>query len=312
MESSVFVGIDVSKKTLEVALRPSGEAWTIANDKVSAEGLAARLAGLRPVEVVMESTGGLEVSAASVLALAGLPVAVVNPRQVRDFGRSTGKLAKTDRIDARLLAHYADAIRPEARFIVDEQAQLLKALVGRRHQVAGMLAAEKNRLHSAHPLLREAISGTIGYLQNEREELDKQIQAAIRRNPVWREKDKRLQSMCGIGPVNAAMLLGCLPELGTLDRKRIAALVGVAPFSHDSGKQHGRRSIWGGRAMVRGQLYMATLSAVRFNPAIRAFYQRLIARGKHHRVAMVACMRKLITILNAMIRDSKDWRRLPA
>ena len=308
MDTLFFVGIDVAKEHLDVAVRPSGEGWTIPNDEQSSIELSQRLKELRPVVIVMEATGGLEILVASVLALAGLPVAVVNPRQMRDFAKSIGKLAKTDTLDAQVIAHFAEAIRPEARFLPDEQGQKLHALVTRRRQIIEMLVAEKNRAHIIHKTTEKRLKEHITWLEKELEDLDKDLEQSIRESPIWREKDNLLQSVPGVGPITSSVLLASLPELGSLDRKKIAALVGVAPFNHDSGKMRGKRMVWGGRAHVRSILYMATLSATRYNPIIKAFYTRLIEVGKPAKVALTACMRKLLTILNAIIHHSQPWR----
>lgn len=308
MDKMIFVGIDVAKEHLDIAIRPNGEGWSIPNDEPSAMELAQRLKTLQPEIVVMEATGGLELSVASILAIAGLPVAVINPRQVRDFAKSTGKLAKTDTLDAQVLAHFAEAIRPEVRFLSDEQGQKLQALVTRRRQIIEMLVAEKNRAHASHNTVEKRVKEHITWLEKELENLDKDLGQSIQESPLWREKDNLLQSVPGIGPITSSVLLASLPELGILDRKKIAALVGVAPFNRDSGNMRGKRSVWGGRAHVRSMLYMATLTATRFNPIIKQFYTRLIQAGKEVKVALTACMRKLLTILNAIIRHSTPWR----
>lgn len=308
MDTLIFVGIDIAKEHLDIAVRPNGEIWTIPNDEPSAIELAHRLKELRPAVIVIEATGGLEMSVASILALVGLPVAVINPRHVRYFAKSTGKLAKTDALDAQILAHFAEAIRPEARFLTDEQGQKLQALVTRRRQIIEMLVAEKNRAHASHRTVEKRVKEHIAWLENELEDLDKDLGQSIRESPVWREKDNLLQSVPGVGPITSSVLLASLPELGSLDRKKIAALVGVAPFNRDSGKMRGKRSVWGGRAHVRSMLYMATLTATRFNPVIKQFYTRLIQAGKEAKVALTACMRKLLTILNSIIRHSIPWR----
>jgi len=308
MDTLIFVGIDVAKEHLDIAVRPNGEIWTIKNDEQSAMELAIKLKELRPAVVVMEATGSYEMCVASVLSITGLPVAVVNPRQVRDFAKSTGKLAKTDTLDAHVLAHFAEAIRPEVRSLSDEQAQQLHALVVRRRQIIEMMVSEKNRAHVSHKSIQEQVRKHIEWLENELKELEKDIGESIRESPVWREKDKLLQSVPGIGPITSGVLLASLPELGLLDRKKIAALVGVAPFNRDSGNMRGKRTVFGGRSHVRSMLYMATLTATRYNPVIKQFYDRLIQVGKATKVAIMACMRKLITIINAMIRYSEPWR----
>lgn len=302
-----FIGIDVSQQQLDIAIRPGGEQWTSPNDEAGIAATLVRLASQQPALIVLESTGGLEMPLAWSLALAGYAVAIVNPRQVRDFAKSTGKLAKTDRLDARILAHFAEAVRPEVRSLGNEQARQLAALVTRRRQVVEMLVAEKNRLKVTHASMQERLRKHITYLQAELNELDDQLGRLIRESPLWRAKDELLRSVPGVGGVTSSTLLASLPELGHLDRKKIAALVGVAPFNRDSGQWHGARSVWGGRADVRSVLYMATLSATRFNPVIKAFYEHLLKAGKEQKVALTACMRKLLVILNAILRTSKPW-----
>jgi transposase len=304
-----FVGIDVSKAVLDIAVAPTGDAWSVANSTEGIGQLVGRLREISPKLIVLEASGGLERRAIAALAGAGLPVVAVNPRQVRDFAKATGRLAKTDAIDAAVLALFAERIRPEVRPLRDEQTQELEALVIRRRQVVDMITAEKNRLAAAPPSkrVRTAIGRTIKWLQKQLEEIDLDLDRAVRDSAAWREKDDFLRSARGVGKVLSRTLLSMLPELGTLGKKQISALVGVAPLNRDSGTQRGRRSIWGGRAHVRAVLYMSALAAVRFNPVIRAFHQRLVAAGKLPKVALVACMRKLLTILNAMIRNRTRW-----
>jgi transposase len=302
-----FVGIDVSKAQLDVAVRPSGETWTVAHDEAGLSALVARLRGLAPTLIVLEATGGLEVVLAGALATAALPVAVVNPRQVRDFARSTGTLAKTDRLDAQSLAHFAEALRPQPRPLPDAQAQELSALLQRRRQLVEMLTAEKNRLPLAARRVRPQLQAHITWLQQQITQFDDDLRALVRSSPLWRAKDDLLRSAPGVGPVLATTLVAALPELGTLTRQQIAALVGVAPLNRDSGTFRGRRTVWGGRAQVRTVLYMSTLVAVRHNPVLAAFYQRLRAAGKAPKVALTACMRKLLTILNAMLKHHTRW-----
>ena len=307
MTTPVFVGIDVSKDRLDVALRPTSDRWALANDAPGLATLVARLQGLAPTLIVLEATGGLAVPLTGALAAAGLPVVVVNPRQVRDFAKATGKLAKTDALDAAVLAQFAEAVRPALRPLPDAATQALSALLARRRQLIEMLTAEKNRLGSALPPVRPGIRAHIGWLERRLADLDADLAQAIRESPVWREKDDLLQSAPGVGPVLARTLLASLPELGTLTRQQIAALVGVAPLNRDSGAWRGKRRVWGGRAHVRAALYMSALVATRFNPALRAFYQRLCAAGKAKKVALTACMRKLLTILNAMLKSRTRW-----
>ena len=305
-QTSVFVGIDVSKAQLDIAVRPGGR-FSVANDKPGVTELVERLQAVRPTLVVIEATGGIELPLVSALVLAGLPVVVVNPRQVRDFAKATGQLAKTDAIDAQVLARFAEAIRPERRPLRDEQTQALAALVTRRQQLIDMLIAEKNRLASARASIRKNLRAHITWLERALQQADTDLAEAIRQSPVWREKDELLRSVPGIGPVLNTTLLANLQELGTLTHKQIAALVGVAPLNRDSGTLRGRRTVWGGRAQVRTVLYMAAIVATRFNPVIRGFYRRLCAAGKAKKVALVACMRKLLTIINAMIKHRCSW-----
>jgi len=305
-----FVGIDVAKDRLDVASRPGSECWSVSNDEAGIAALVGRLKELRPTLVVLEATGGYEMAVTAAMVAAGLEAAIVNPRQVRDFGRGAGYLAKTDRIDARVLAHFAEAMRPTPRALPDEQLQALQALVARRRQVVEMLTAECNRLKQSKPPVRAQINRHIAWLQEELATLDRDLDDHIRNSPVWQEKVDLLQSAPGIGPKVSRVLVANLPELGTLNRKKIAALVGVAPFNHDSGKRQGKRGIWAGRAPVRAALYMATLVAVRYNPIIKQFYERLRAAGKAAKVALTACMRKFLTILNAMIRHHTHWNSM--
>lgn len=305
--TEVFVGIDVSKAQLDLALRPEGR-FSAPNDEAGCAQVLERLRAVSPTLVVLEATGGLEIPLTGVLAAAGVPVVVVNPRQVRDFAKATGKLAKTDALDAQTLAHFAEVIRPELRPLPDEQTQALAAILARRRQLVEMLTAEKNRLASARPPVRKSLRTHITWLERELSHTDRDLAHAIRKSPVWREKEELLQSTPGVGPVVTTTLLANLPELGTLTAKQIAALVGVAPFNRDSGTLRGTRTVWGGRAQVRAVLYMGTLVATRFNPVIRAFYQRLCAAGKPKKVALTACMRKLLIILNAMLKHRTPWR----
>ncbi len=306
-EAPQFIGIDVAKAELAVAVRPAGTQWTVPQTEAGWEALATQLQALGPTLVLLEATGGLELPVTGVLAAAGLPVAIVNPRQVRDFAKARGTLAKTDPVDAQVLAHFAEAVRPVPRPVPDAATQALAALVTRRRQLVEMLTAERNRLGSAPRPLRPRLQAHIRWLQRALGGLDGDLQQAIRTSPCWRVQDDLLRSAPGVGPVLSATLLASLPELGTLSRRAIAALVGVAPWSRESGARRGARRCWGGRAAVRGVLYMGTLAAVRHNPVLRAFYQRLRQAGKLKKVALVACMRKLLTILNAMVRHQKAW-----
>ena len=310
---SLFVGIDVSKAHLDVFFRPSGEAFRIANDGAGIDELLAKLRSFPPTLVVLEPTGGYEAPVAAALAVAAIAVAVVNPRQVRDFAKATGKLAKTDALDAAVLAHFAEAVHPEPRALADEQSQELSAMVTRRRQLMDMLVAETNRMHACpDAALRKSIYEHVAWLRSQVKGLDRDLDGKLRGTPLWREKDDLLRTVPGVGPVLSRTLLAELPELGTLDRGKIAALVGVAPMNRDSGTLRGKRRIWGGRATVRAVLYMATLTATRRNPIIRATYQRLLAAGKAKKVALVACMRKLLLMLNAMMRNKTPWLPPPA
>ena len=307
-QQPLYIGIDVAKAQLDIAIRPTGQRWQVSYAEKETEGLITQLADLQPTLVILEASGGLELPLVAGLAAASLPVVVVNPRQVRDFARATGKLAKTDAIDAQVLAHFAEAVRPAPRPIPDTEAQALSALVARRHQLMSMLVAEKNRLGTALSSVRPRIQAHIAWLEQELKVLDDDLSDTLRRSPIWHEKENLLRSVPGVGPQLTLTLLAHLPELGNLDRKRIAALVGVAPFNRDSGTMRGKRSVWGGRTRIRAALYMGALVASRHNPVIRAFYQRLLAGGKPKKVALTACMRKLLTILNAMLKHHTPWR----
>jgi len=311
-ENAAFVGVDVSKDRLDVFVHPTGESFGLDNTESGHRALVEKLSALGPKLVVLEATGGLEAPAAGALAVAGQPVVVINPRQVRDFARAKGRLAKTDRIDAEILALFGEAVKPEVRPLADPVARELQALVGRRRQIIEMLGAEKNRLKQAAGRVRKDIQAHIVWLEHRLEHLDQGLRQAVSDSPIWRAKEDLLRSVPGIGPVTCTTLLAELPELGRLNRKKIAALVGVAPLNRDSGTMRGRRCIWGGRRRVRCALYMATLAATRHNPVIRAFYQRLRAAGKRGKVALTACMRKLLTILNAMLKTGSAWQETPA
>ena len=302
----VYVGMDVSKASIDICVS-DGEVWQVANDDRSMEELRARIAAMQPALVVLEATGGYELRAAGALAAAQLPVAVVNPRQVRSYARSVGQLAKTDRIDARILARFAAAVRPEPRPLPDADTDELDALITRRRQVVAMLTAEENRLQMAAPVTRKQIKAHIGWLRRQLTKVDADIDRLVRGSPLWRVKDDLLQTVPGIGDTTSRTLLALLPELGTLNEKQIAALVGLAPFNRDSGSLRGRRRVWGGRARVRTALYMAALVGTRRNPILKAFYGRLRDAGKPAKVALVACMRKLLIIVNAMVRDGRAW-----
>src|SRR4051794_36811402 len=300
-KAPTFVGIDVSKHRLEVHARPSGESFATDYDDEGVAGLVERLVALAPALVVLEATGGPEVRLAAALAAAGLPVAVADPRQVRAFARATGRLAKTDRLDAATIARFAEAVRPPVRPLPDEATRHLGALVARRRQLLEMLVAERNRRHAADPALREgeALAG-----------IERDLDGAVRESAAWRAREELLRSVPGVGPVSARTLLAELPELGSLTRRQAAALVGVAPFSRDSGKMRGKRTVGGGRAALRACLYMAAVAAVRCrNPAIAGFYERLRAAGKPAKLALTACVRKLVVTLNAMLRTGTAWKQ---
>lgn len=304
------IGIDIAKDHLDIAVRPSGEHWRVAYTPAELPGLLARLKALAPARIILEASGGLEVLLVTELAAAALPVVVLNPRQARDFAKATGQLAKTDRVDARVLAHFGEALQPPVRPLPDEQTRALEALLTRRRQLVEMLVAEKNR-HAAlayQPKLQKGVAEHIAWLKARIGELDDELKEQLEQSPVFCRHDRLLQSVPSIGEVTARTLLACLPELGQLSHKQIGALVGVVPFARQSGRWQGEAHIRGGRASVRSVLYMATLSAIRYNPAIKCFYQRLLAKGKKKKVALTACMHKLLTILNAIMRQQAAWR----
>ena len=302
-----FVGIDVSKARLDVAVRRSGASESFLNDAAGIKELVKRLAEIQATLIVLGATGGVERGVTRALASAALPVVVVNPRQVRDFAKATGQLAKTDHIDAVVLARFAEAVRPAVRPLPDEITLELRALIARRRQITEMIVAENHRLGGASKAVKKRIDAHLRWLEAELDRADKDLDQSIRHSPMWQENQDLLRTVPGIGPVISRSLIAELPELGKLNRKQIAALVGVAPLNRDSGTLRGRRSIWGGRAAVRAVLYMAALVASRHNGVIRAFYQRLRSAGKAPKVALVACMRKLLTILNAMIKHKTRW-----
>ncbi len=307
--SEVYVGIDICKSRLDLGTSLAEKVLTYPNDADGLNELVAHLVTVGPALVVLEATGGLETPVAGAIWEAKLPVVVVNPRQVRDFARAKGTLAKTDRIDAQILALFAAAIQPRPTAMPSEKAQELQALIGRRRQLITMLVAERNRLTQAPYRLHKDIKAHIKYLEKRLDRLDSDLQKLIQSSPVWQEKNDLLQSVPGVGQNTACSLLAGLPELGRLDHKKIAALVGVAPYNCDSGAWRGKRRIWGGRKEVRCALYMATLVATRYNPVIRDFYQRLCHAGKPKKVALTACMRKLLTILNAMLKNRTPWQQ---
>jgi len=303
-----WIGIDVSKTHLDLYARPSGQSSRFDNDEAGRKAVRKWLHELGDSLVVMEPTGGYEKALLRELVVAKVPVCVVNARQIRDFAKATGKLAKTDRIDAQVIAHFAEAIKPQPRPGLDPQAELLEALIVRRRQLVDMRVMESNRKLLVAPRIRVRIDQVIEVLSRQIAEIDEELDQLIKHSPLWREHEDLLVSGPGVGPVTARTMATMLPELGKLDRKQIAALVGVAPFNHDSGAHKGKRHIRGGRGAVRHVLYMAALSGAMHNPVLRALYQRLCAVGKLHKVALVACMRKLLTILNAMVRDHKPWQ----
>jgi transposase len=306
MEQGYF-GIDVSKNTLDVAVTGNNQKWQFSNDEAGIKKLVENLAGLTPKLVVAEATGGYETAAAYALKKAGFECAVVNPREIRNFAKAKNQLAKTDTIDARIISQFAEAIKPVPRPLSDEQTRILEAILARRRQVIEMITAEKNRLHTAQPPVIEAIQVHIAFLEKELEKTDESLRGRIEESPVQREKYYLLTGVPGVGPNLATTLLIELPELGGLNRRKIAALVGVAPLNNDSGRRRGKRSPWGGRSQVRSALYMAALVATRFNPVIREYYIRLCTAGKVKKVALVACMRKLLIILNSMVKSHIPW-----
>lgn len=312
MESKgAFVGIDVSKAQLDIAVRPQGRRWSVMNDDGGIDQLAKELQEISPALVILEATGGFETPVAAALGQVGLPVVVVDPRKVREFARATGKLAKTDKLDAQVIAHFGEAIKPTPRPLPDPISQRVEALLKRRRQVRGILTAEKNRLDRTLLPVRQRLEAHIAWLEAELSDLDKELGRTLRDSPLWQERNNLLRSVPGVGQVLTLTLLAELPELGTLNRRQIAALVGVAPLNRDSGTFKGHRKVWGGRPSVRTALYMATLVATRFNPMVNAFYRRLCQAGKAKKVALTACMRKLLTILNAMIKHKTSWAYCP-
>ena len=308
-ESPVFVGIDVAKAQLDIAVRPTGTRWSAPNDEAGIAPLVTQLQAVAPTLIVLEATGGFQRAVVAALTVVGLPVVVANPRQPRDFAKATGQLAKTDALDARALAHFADAVRPTPRPVPDAQTAALRALLTRRRQLVALRTAESNRLGSApSPTVQADIQAHLAWLDQRLATLDDDLDTTRRASPVWQEREPLYRSVPGIGPVCARTLLLALPELGTLSRQRIAALAGVAPFNRDSGTLRGHRAIWGGRAPLRATLYMATLVAVRHHAVLQAYYEHLLAAGKAKKVALVACMRKLLTILNAMAKHQTPWQ----
>lgn len=303
----IIIGIDISKNQLDLSILPTKQSMSFDNSPTGCQELATALKPLQPDLIVLEATGGFENMVTGILVSAGFKVAMVNPRQVRDFAKATGRFAKTDKIDAAVIAFFGEVIKSEPRTIKDEVTQKLTALVTRRRQLVDMLTSEKNRLSNSHQSVHQDIRETIAWLENRLHDIDKDIASSIKTNTLWQKKAGILTSCKGIGKVTAITMLSLLPELGALNRRKISALVGVSPFNRDSGRVRGKRYIFGGRAAVRAVLYMAALSASRWNPVIRDFYDRLKASGKATKVALTACMRRLLTILNAMIKTEQKW-----
>lgn len=309
MSNDCFVGIDVSKDRLDIAVRPHGKAWSVPRDEQGIAELARQFIAQRPSLIVLEATGGFETPVVVALAERDFKVVVANARQVRDFAKATGRLAKTDRIDAEVLAQFAEVIRPPVRTLPDVKARALEALLTRRRQVVDMITAEGNRLFSCHDAeVKKDVEAHLVYLKGRRDLLDEELLTVVKADPDWSHKAELMKSVPGVGPVLCTTLLAELPELGNLSGKRIAALVGLAPINRDSGKFRGHRGTWGGRSSIRRPLYMATLIATRCNPVIRDFYRRLLASGKKPKVALVACMRKLLVVLNAMLHTGTFWK----
>lgn len=303
------IGIDVAKEHFDLHVRPTGESWRVSHTSEQFPALIARLTELAPERIILEATGGLEILLATQLAAAALPVVVINPRQARDFAKATGQLAKTDQVDARVLAHFGEALQPLVRPLPDEETRALEALLTRRRQLVDMMVAEKNRYAALarQPKLQKNVAEHIAWLKQHIADLDDELKSKLEQSPVFCQNDRLLQSVPSVGDVTSRTLLACLPELGKLTNKQIGALVGVVPYARQSGQWRGESHIRGGRTEVRTVLYMATLSAVRYNPTIKSFYQHLLAQGKKKKVALTACMHKLLTILNAMIRHQEEW-----
>jgi transposase len=305
--NGVWVGVDVSKERLDVAVRPGDEAWSEQNNPAGIKALTRRLKKLAPQRIVLEATGGYEYELALQLGKAGLPVAVVNPRQVRDFAKAVGRLAKTDPIDAKILSHFAEAVKPPSRLVKDPKLDVLDQLVTRHRQLVEMIVAERNRRMSLRGEAQNDIDVTLRFLKGRLKQVDERLKTLIDKDPEWNRRAALLNSVPGVGPVLISSLIAELPELGTINRKQIASLVGVAPFNNDSGKSRGRRHIWGGRAHLRALLYMSVIAGLRFNATIRSVYQHLRQAGKPAKVALVACMRKLLVQLNAMVKSAQTW-----
>jgi len=310
MKTQAFVGLDVSKQKLDVAVRPQNRHFVTPNDDRGIRQLVKRLAALKPQLIVLEASGGYEFLVTAALAEAQLPVALVNPQAVRQFAGAAGKLAKTDKIDAQVLAHFAEAIKPEPRPLPDQEHQVLKAALQRRLQVVKMIGQEENRLEKTYiPVVRRDIQGHLTWLRRRLDELNRDLDGQIQRSPLWQARDRLLQSCIGIGPIVSLAIIAQMPEMGSLRGKQASALAGVAPYNRDSGRLRGKRMIRGGRSYLRRMLYMAAVVASRFNPVIRAFYQRLLAAGKPKKLALTACMRKLVLILNAMLKNNQPWNQ---
>jgi transposase len=307
-DEQAYVGIDISKEKLDIALRPAGTHKEFTYDDEGITKLLGYLHGIKPVIVVMEATGGYETLIAASLGIANIPIAVVNPRHVRNFAKATGTLAKTDTIDAQVIAHFAEAVKPQPPPVTDDQSRELKEVLARRRQIIEMITAEKNRLPKARECIRAHIEAHIKWLHQELNDIDTRLGDLVKNSPLWRAKDNLLRSVPGVGFVLSMTLLADLPELGRLNRHQIAALAGVAPFNRDSGTLRGKRTVWGGRTHVRSSLYMSALVATRYNPVIKAFYERLCTAGKCKKAALTACMRKLLVILNAIVRTGIPWK----
>jgi transposase len=309
MNKGTFIGVDIAKTSFEFVAHGDDRHFSLSNDEAGIQQAIRQIKQFSPELIVLEATGGFELPLVAALSMANLPVVVINPRQVRNFAKATGHLAKTDAIDAVVLAHYAAVVKPAVRAIPDAEMTLLKEIVSRRQQLVGILVAERNRLGTAHNhVVKEGIQSHIDWLKKELDDTDDELRRQIEGSPVWQAKDDLLQTVPGIGPITSATLLANLPELGTLNRHQIASLAGVAPFNRDSGIMRGKRSVWGGRARVKTAIYMATIVAVRWNAKIKEFYQRLCSSGKAKKVALVACMRKFLIILNTMLKNNTPWR----
>jgi transposase len=309
VNKGTFIGVDIAKDSFEFAVYGDDRHFNMSNDETGIRQAVEQIQKLSPELLVLEATGGYEHPLVAALSIAKLPVVVINPRQVRDFAKATGHLAKTDAIDAAVLAQFAAVIKPDLRPIADADMLLLKEVVSRRQQLVEILVAERNRLGVAHnPSVKAGIQAHIDWLKKRLDETDGELRKQIEESPLWRAKDDLLRTVPGVGPMTSAALLANLPELGSLNRHQIAALVGVAPFNRDSGRMRGKRSVWGGRSSVKATLYMAALSATKWNPAIKTFYERLCASGKPKKVALTACMRKLLIVLNSMMKNNTAWR----